>query len=99
MSQLLTIQDFVAYLGKKITPKGQHRALTLVSVDTSVARGSDGGTQEPFTLITCGPRDDLLPEELYDVAIANGPDFTMATLNNHRFSRALLRSSSPGQAR
>jgi hypothetical protein len=83
MSQVLTVQDFFSHLGKTVTPKGQHRALTLVSVDTSGRRGSVAMTREPFTLLLRGPPDDVLPEGLYDVAVENGPDFNLYIIPIH----------------
>jgi len=87
MSQILTVQDCFAHLGETVTPKGQHRALTLVSVDTSGLRGNDGTTREPFTLILCGPPDDVLPEGLYDVDLENGPDCTLYIMPIHTVAR------------
>jgi hypothetical protein len=86
MSQILTVQDCFAHLGKTVTPKGQHRALTLVSVDTSGSRGSDG-TTEPFTLILCGPPDDVLPEGLYEVALEDQADFALYIIPVHTVAR------------
>jgi hypothetical protein len=83
MSQVLTVQDCLANLGKAVTPRGQHRQLTLISVDTSGPRGSGGMTREPFTLILCGPSDDVLPEGLYDVALDHRPDFAMYIIPIH----------------
>jgi hypothetical protein len=87
MSRILTVQDCFAHLGETVTPKGQHRALTLVSVDTAGPRGNDGTTREPFTLILCGPPDDVLPEGLYDVALANQPDFALYIIPIHTVAR------------
>jgi hypothetical protein len=41
MSGMLTGADFVAHVGKIITPKGQHRTLTLIS---SIPPGRPAGT-------------------------------------------------------
>ena len=87
MSQVLTVQDFCSHLGKTVTPKGQHRALTLVSVDTSGPRGGAAVTRQPFTLILSGPPDDVLPEGLYDVAVANGPAFSLYIIPIHTLAR------------
>jgi hypothetical protein len=82
MSQVLTVLDFVTHLGKAVTPKGQHRTLTLVSAEAAGARG-DGMTRDPFTLILRGPPGDVLPEGLYDVAVAEGPDVPLYLIPIH----------------
>lgn len=82
MSQVLTVQDFVTHLGKAVTPKGQHRTLTLVSADAAGARG-DGMPRDPFTLILHGPPADVLPEGLYDVAVPNGPEVRLYIIPIH----------------
>jgi hypothetical protein len=87
MSQVLTVQDFSSLLGKTVRPKGQQRALTLVSVDTSGPGGSNRTKRQPFTLILCGPPDDVLPEGLYDVAVESGPDFTLYIIPIHTVAR------------
>ena len=87
MSQVLTVQDFVAHVGKVVTPKGQHRQLTLVSADAAPARGGDAMPRQPFTLILCGPPNDVLPEGLYDVAVTDGPDFTLYIIPIHTVAR------------
>ena len=87
MSRVLTAEDFIAHVGKTVTPKGQHRALTLVSVDTEPRPGRNGPTREPFTLILRGARDDVLPEGLYDVAVQNGPEFALYIIPIHTVAR------------
>jgi hypothetical protein len=77
MSEILTARDFVGHVGKTVTPKGQHRVLTLVSIDTKDLPGWEAMPRQPFTLILRGPPDDVLPEGLYDVAVDGGPDFTL----------------------
>ena len=87
MSQVLTAADFVAHVGKTVTPKGQGRALTLISVDATRRPGWDDMPREPFTLILRGPPDNVLPEALYDVAVADGPDFTLYIIPIHTVAR------------
>ena len=87
MSQILTARDFASLVGRTVTPKGQHRALTLVSVDTSGPRSADGATRQPFTLILCGPPDDVLPEGMYDVAVESKPDFALYIIPVHTAAR------------
>jgi hypothetical protein len=87
MSQVLTAQDFVSHVGKMFTPKGQHRVLTLVSVDTVGWPGEDGMLREPFILILRGPPGDVLPEALYDVAVRDGPDLELYIIPIHTAAR------------
>jgi hypothetical protein len=87
MSRVLTAQDFVAHVGKTVTPKGQHRVLTLVSVDTPKWPGWDPTQREPFTLILRGPPDDVLPEGSYDTIVADGPEFTLYIIPIHTAAR------------
>jgi hypothetical protein len=72
MSRVPTADDFVAHVGTTVTPEGQHRTLTLVSVNPAPGQGSP--SREPFSLILRGPPDDVLPEGLYDFAFGDGPD-------------------------
>jgi hypothetical protein len=74
MSRVPTAEDFVAHVGTAVTPKGQHRGLTLVSVDTMASPGQESPPREAFSLILRGPPDDVLPEGLYDFAFGDGPD-------------------------
>ncbi len=87
MSRVLTAQDFVAHVGKTVTPKGQHRVLTLVSVNPTRWPGWDAMPREPFTLILRGPPDDVLPEGLYDVALDDGTDCALHIMPIHTASR------------
>lgn len=85
MSQVLTAADFVALVGKTVTPKGQSRALTLISVESNPGWGDM--PREPFTLILRGPPDNILPEGLYEVTVADGPDFTLYIIPIHTVAR------------
>jgi len=77
MSQILTALDFVPHVGKSFTPRGQHRVLTLVAVNTPKFPGWERMAREPFALVLRGPPGDVLPEGLYDVAVDDGPEFTL----------------------
>jgi hypothetical protein len=77
MSGTLTVSDFRPHVGKLFTPTGRHHALRLVSVDTTKGSRWPGMSREPFTLILHGPSDDVLPEGLYDVTVADGPVFSL----------------------
>jgi hypothetical protein len=72
--RILTADDFAPHIGKSFTLPGQHRALTLVSIDRSTFPGADDLPRAPFTLLFGGPPRDVLPEGLYDVAIPDGPE-------------------------
>lgn len=88
MSRVLTAEDFVSHVGKTVTPKGQHRVLTLVSIDTSGrTAGAERLARESFRLILRGPPGDVLPEGLYDVAVQDGPDFALYINPIHTVSR------------
>ena len=87
MSAILTASDFVPHVGKTFAPKGQSIALTLVSVDTGKAYPWPGMPREPFTLILRGPPGDVLPEGLYDVAVTDGPDFSLHIMPIHTPAR------------
>ena len=87
MSGMLTAADFVAHVGKIITPKGQHRTLTLISVDTTRQAGWDDMPRQPFTLILRGPPGDVLPEGLYDVAVEDGPEVSLYIIPVYTASR------------
>src|ERR1700722_19453765 len=50
MSRHLAASDFVSCVGKTFTAKGQHRALTLFSVNRSVPPGGEVLPREPFML-------------------------------------------------
>jgi hypothetical protein len=77
MSRILTAQDFVDHVGKKLSPNGRHPVLRLVSVETASWPGWESMARQPFTLILSGPPEDLLQEGLYDVAVEGGPDFAL----------------------
>jgi hypothetical protein len=87
MSRVLTARDFIPHLGKTVTPKGQHRVLTLVSVDTIAPPGGGRMPREPFTLILRGPPGDVLPEGLHDVAVEGGPDRMLYIIPIHTVAR------------
>jgi hypothetical protein len=65
----LTAGDFTPHVGKAFTPLGQHRTITLASVEFGMFAGADILPRAPFSLLFSGPPNDVLPEGLYDVAI------------------------------
>jgi hypothetical protein len=87
MSDVLTARDFVAHVGKTVTPKGQHRVLTIVSVNTTKWPGWDSMQREPFVLILRGPPGDILPEGSYEAVVEGGPEFTLYITPIHTVAR------------
>jgi hypothetical protein len=87
MSTQLTADDFRPHIGKRCTPQGQHRMLTLVSVDTPRFAGWETLPRKPFILIFSGPPGDVLPEGQYDVAIDEGPSLPLHIAPVHTLAR------------
>ena len=87
MSLLLTARDFAARVGKTVKPKGQHRVLTLVAINTAKLPGWEAMPREPFALILRGPPDDVLPEGLYNVAFDDGREFALHITPIHTAAR------------
>jgi hypothetical protein len=87
MSKQLTAADFTPYIGKRCTPKGQHRVLTLVSIDTKRFPGWETLPREPFILLLSGPPGDVLQEGQYDVAIEDGPSVLLYIAPVHTVAR------------
>jgi hypothetical protein len=87
MSRLLSSEDFAPHVGKAFRPAGQHRVLTLVSIDTRRFPGAESLTRQPFILILEGPPGDVLPEGLYDVAVDAGPQLSLYIAPMHTIAR------------
>jgi hypothetical protein len=83
----LTAEDFAPHVGKGFTPLGQHRTITLVSVELSTFAGVDTLPRAPFSLLFSGPPNDVLPEGLYDVAIQDGPELPVYISPIHTYDR------------
>ena len=77
VEKVLTADDFAPYIGKAFTPRGQHRVLTLVSIDRLTFPGIQNLPRAPFSLLFSGPPGDVLPDRIYDVAVQDGPDFVL----------------------
>ena len=73
----LTAEDFAPYLGKALRPAGSELDLDLVTIDRRELPGWDAGFRKPFALILRGPRQPVLPEGAYRLAIADGPSVTL----------------------
>jgi len=87
MSQVPVPSDFIPFVGETFTPRGQHRVLTLTSVVTQPPVAWGSAPREPFTLILRGPRGDVLPEGLYDVAMTGRPDIALYIIPIHTVAR------------
>jgi hypothetical protein len=85
MSRLLTSEDFAPHVGKAFRPAGQHRALTLVAIETGRFQGME--SRQAFTLILAGPPGDVLPEGSYDVTVDAGPEFSLYIAPIHTTAR------------
>jgi hypothetical protein len=85
--RILTADDFAPHVGKVFTPLGQHRTLTLVSIDRQVFPGMEALPRAPFTLLFRGVANDVLPEGPYQVAVADGPEFSFYINPIHTFER------------
>jgi hypothetical protein len=77
MSRLLTSQDFSPHVGKAFRPAGQHRVLTLASIDIPQLQSERSLPRRPFILIFEGPPGDTLPEGSYDVVVDDGSEFSL----------------------
>jgi hypothetical protein len=87
MSRILTARDFIDHVGSALTPRGQHRVLTLVSIDANQSPGWEAMPRQPFLLILRGPPGDVLPEGQYDVAFGDGPDLQLYIAPIHTAAR------------
>jgi hypothetical protein len=87
--RVVTAEDFTPHVGKDFTPLGQHRSVTLVSVEINTFAGADSLSRTPFSLLFSGPPNDVLPEGLYAIAIPNGPALTLyiSPIHTHERSR------------
>jgi hypothetical protein len=85
--RILTAEDFTPHVGKGFTPIGQHRSVTLVSVEPSTFAGADTLSRAPFSLLFSGTPNDVLPEGLYDVAIQDGAEVPIYISPIHTYGR------------
>lgn len=74
MAESLTPEDFRPHVKKVFRVKGGRHALTLADVEVSSATGAP---RQPFNLIFSGPPGDVLPEGLYVMEVADGPQFEL----------------------
>ncbi len=88
MAAPLTAQDFAPHVGKSLQPAGQDRVLTLVKVDINENLGWADGSRKAFSLFLRGPRGDVLPEGLYDIAVPDGPRAELYVIPIHTTARS-----------
>jgi hypothetical protein len=69
----LTADDFVGYLGRKVSPDGPGPEMVLDRIDRVGFPGWERVARKPFSLIFHGPCQPVLPEGLYPVEFADGP--------------------------
>jgi uncharacterized protein DUF6916 len=70
---LLTADDFTAYLEAVFQPAGTDLGLRLIRINQHEFPGWQGASRRPFSLILRGPPAPVLPEGLHRMAIADGP--------------------------
>jgi hypothetical protein len=73
----LTAEDFVCYLGRKVSLYGSGLDLVLDRIDQREFPGWEGVARKPFSLIFRGPRRPVLPEGYYPIEIVDGPTLTL----------------------
>jgi hypothetical protein len=84
MAELLTPEDFLPHVEKIFRVKNGRHALTLARVERSGPEPkTKGGPRQPFNLIFSGPPGDVLPEGLYTLEIADGPQFELYVMPIH----------------
>jgi hypothetical protein len=80
MAEIMTPQHFMPHVEKAFRVKGGHHAFTLAQVEVS---GEKGGPRQSFNLIFSGPPGDVLPEGLYMLEVADGPQFELYVMPIH----------------
>jgi hypothetical protein len=87
MAETLTAEAFAPHVGKQVHPQGQHRVLTLVSMQVDDRPGSEVAGRKPFNLRLRGVPGDVLPEGLYRTVIDDGPAFDLYIIPVYTVSR------------
>jgi hypothetical protein len=80
MADTLTAEHFLPHVEKVFRVKGGRHAFTLAQVEVS---GEKGGSRQSFNLIFSGPPGDVLPEGLYTLEVAEGPQFELYVIPIH----------------
>ncbi|HET6235801.1 MAG TPA: hypothetical protein VFE41_12700 [Acetobacteraceae bacterium] len=87
MAEILTAEAFAPHVGKCLHPQGQHRVLTLVSMNIDDRPDVEFAGRKPFTLRLRGAPGDVLPEGIYHAVIDDGPAFDLYIIPIHTMSR------------
>jgi hypothetical protein len=80
MTEALTAENFHPHIEKVFRVKGGRHAFTLTRVEVS---GEKVGSRQAFNLIFSGPPGDVLPEGLYTLEVADGPQFELYVIPIH----------------
>jgi hypothetical protein len=80
MAEILTPEQFLPHVEKVFLVKSRRHALTLAQVEVSAGKS---GPRQPFNLIFSGPPGDVLPEGIYTLEIAGGPQFELYVMPIH----------------
>jgi hypothetical protein len=80
MAEILTPEHFLPHVEKVFLVKGRRHALTLAQVEVSAVQGAP---RQSFNLIFSGPPGDVLPEGLYTLEVADGPQFELYVIPIH----------------
>ena len=80
MADILTAEHFLPHVEKVFSVKGGRHAFTLTQVEVS---GEKWGPRQSFNLIFAGPPGDVLPEGLYTLEVADGPQFELYVIPIH----------------
>ena len=80
MAETLTPEHFHPHVEKVFRVKGGRHAITLSVVDVSSEKA---GPRQAFSLIFSGPPGDVLPEGLYTLEVADGPQFELYVIPIH----------------
>ena len=78
--ETLTAEHFLPHVEKVFRVKGGRHALTLTQVEVPDAKGAP---RQTFNLIFSGPPGDVLPEGMYTLEIADGPQFELYVMPIH----------------
>jgi hypothetical protein len=78
---------FPPLVGNGFIAKGWSVRLTLTAVNKGRSPGHAAARRQPFTVLLRGPADDILPEGLHDLSVANCPAFTLYIIPVHTPAR------------
>jgi hypothetical protein len=85
MAETLTSEHFHPHVEKVFRVKGGRHAFILARVEVSSEKV---GPRQSFNLIFSGPPGDVLPEGLYTLEVADGPQFELYVMPIHTPNRS-----------